>query len=127
MTENQKAATFIGWGHCAAGSWDWDKARLTFTCLLCGRVDPDGKHAPEPDMSKPENYMRAVESVVQANRFWSVILDVSTHECIFEEDAMPIKRPVKDIRCEGHDMGDAVVKALAALYDAEPTAQTLHR
>ena len=144
MTDNEKAASYHP---------DWkpgrrcdendvirgDEQRRPCTCGYDGdrqfvginmghsilRMEP---HAmPAPDMSDPRNYMRALESIVEANKFWGVNLDISTPpECRFEYCAMPIKKWQRDrsIYRDGATVAEAVVKALAALYDAEHAENT---
>lgn len=85
MTANEKAATFIGW---YAG-------------------------LPIPDMSKPDNYMRAFETVdsksyralsLDDGGSWGCELWVSFHRNVYEEGATP---------------AEAVINALVAFYDAK--------
>ena len=112
MTDNEKAATFIGWsptptnrGYCLAAT-----VRSQSSCFI----------AEAPDMSKPQNYMRALEALpdnrwpdmcLHENRHWRCSIwsqwnnDIGSHAIYWGGD--------------GETCGEAVVKALVALYDAE--------
>jgi hypothetical protein len=76
VTDNQKAATFIGWTGdlCKNSDWRWETAdRETGRCADCAftfSIDQDyppkflpGHIAPAPDMSDPRNYMKALEAL----------------------------------------------------------------
>lgn len=98
LSDNEKAATFIGW---YAG-------------------------LPIPDMSKPENYMRALEAV--ANGFSSYTIDVAFGCCAegwfvaLGDDygnGPWIDGAKRNIEREAPTIGEATVLALVALYDAE--------
>lgn len=107
LSDNEKAATFIGWNpdRCELTQMlphhpkDWCPSHKRYETVA-------------PDMSKPENYMRALGSLenlspsvgyrnVNNGSGWYCEIDGSD-DCCFYSSA-----------------GDAVVKALAALYDAQ--------
>jgi hypothetical protein len=104
MTANQKAATFIGW-----------KPDMTCKEALDFSNSKRGMHWHEaPDMSRPENYIKALDSIpreydVVIEDRWQVTIqrDTDTHGgtnfITFHVDT---------------DCGVAVVDALADLYDA---------
>jgi hypothetical protein len=85
MTENEKAATFIGWkrGDFRYETWPWDA----------------------PDMSRPENYMRAVGKLLEVGR---TVCFTPKYGVIIHDDHGLNLAEGKDCRA-----------ALAALYDAE--------
>jgi hypothetical protein len=97
MTENDKAATFIGWKpgqRCErwytlqSGSWCYD------------HKTKDAHDLPAPDMSDPRNYMKALEACDD----WQLAKE---NQMIWVE------------RGDCRKYGITPRKALAALYDAE--------
>lgn len=117
LSDNEKAATFIGWRVCS-GVWEeWRGMDRYFKCTGCSAEssgDGVGRQHGKPDfrasdMSDPRNYMKALEAVVpnfsirrtSANARWIVQWgdDKSQHY--------------------GQTMALAVMQALAALYDTE--------
>ena len=121
MNDNEKAASFIGWRECPnpEHNWIYSCDSHLFHCYGCGREDSIFAriHLPAPDMNKPENYMRALEA---SGRQFAV------------ERKYPATRDkglayACEITTNGHDAfacwyqtaAQAVVKALASLYDAE--------
>ena len=140
MTANDKAATYLGWnpnrcdGMCK-GWWDG-----SWVCDLCGQDGhgwstpangPDHSHlriehkpAKAPDMSKPENYMRALEtlnsgdipgpSIEGGEGTWEVTFYLG-HTIENSDGSLSARL----IRVEESTFSDAIVKALAALWDAE--------
>jgi hypothetical protein len=132
MTDNEKAATFIGW-----------KDADSNICLGYGIRHPDEPHyrcpcgwsaneyglhgmseargglkASTPDMIKPENYMRALEAVA------------AREDAIVETSLAPHRevefRLPNGVWIIGGNKGDSIaqaaINALAALYDAEHPA-----
>lgn len=102
MTENEKAATFIGW---EPGMMCPQVRRKAWKCTACGFYDKDLTGEPHsllaPDMSDPRNYMEALEGRDwERTRYRRWI--ISTPEYTYS--------------------GDTPVEALAALYDAEHPA-----
>ena len=119
LTDNEKAATFIGWKpdkRCGRAIW-----LLLEGCPDCDYWGDLGEHdVPCPLMSLPKNYMRALETLpdnrwpdmcLHENRHWHCSIwnqwdnDIGSHAIYWGGD--------------GETCGEAVVKALAALYDAE--------
>ena len=100
MTNNEKSATFIGWK-----PYEQD--------FVHGAIwrDEDGIRA--PDMSKPENYMRAlVEQIVSLEH------DYEGWHCSLAR-LMPEDSKVPVIPDWHETAGQAVISAFARLYDAE--------
>jgi hypothetical protein len=94
MTDNEKAATFIGW-----------KPSRT----------PGVANSPAPDMSDPRNYMKALEAVSAAG--YNITLEDRWQLTIDKE--MPEGQEhfvVYKLSLQQHNV---FVMALAALYDAE--------
>jgi len=96
MTENEKAATFIGWKpddcHCA--------------------LKPGAHGHFCPDMSRPENYMRALTCGRMVS--WGLKYDASRDGLICE------LRSARDAEIQvAGSSSHVVVLALAALYDQE--------
>ena len=119
LTNNEKAATFIGWKSPRL-------CRGTKRDRICGTHQRGDEHHIAgtnlfaPDMRKPGNYMRALEALpdnrwpdmcLHENRHWRCSIwnqwnnDIGSHAIYWGGD--------------GETCGEAVVKALAALYDAE--------
>jgi threonine synthase len=105
MTDNEKAATFIG----------WEGLRT--------------KILPAPDMANPSNYMKALEAVRRRGYTWEFggeaeHLIRTSDSRIYTTAIWGMGRPdlVKEVYGDSRINGDAasaVVAALAALYDAE--------
>jgi hypothetical protein len=104
MTDNEKAATFIGWREgvrCTA-------ERVWGTDACCDGHSAGGKKPhdiPAPDMSDPRNYMKALHELPVWFR-WEVTRD----DCMVTTD-------------KGQYIEPTPVAALAALYDAEHANQ----
>jgi hypothetical protein len=99
MNENEKAATFIGW------------RPTDFFCPYHGDgcLEPeceDRRKVPAPDMSRPRNYMKALEGLIQKYGAIQVTL---------VSGWVGISTP----GWERVANGDTWLDALAALYDAE--------
>lgn len=96
MTDNEKAATFIGWvGACDEHPWSGD--------VRCSKA---------PDMSKPENYMRALDRLHQRGAGF-VQWGNGCFATFNDEDGTDHTGPIKET------IAEAVVAFLVALYDAE--------
>lgn len=114
MTENEKAATFLGWkaGSICSGH------RAFCTCGF-------GHNQPllirSPDMTDPRNYMKALQAAAGRIPFvWICIDGNGAGSCHIEACAPEIvHQSAPTIMCEGDDLALEVIKALAALYDAE--------
>lgn len=127
MTDNEKAATFIGWKPdqtCVYPTehrrddfyWDYlGEVQLAF----CRHCRLPFEHRTAPDMRKPENYMKALVEVaaqghlvVLTNKAWERhwAITISWHESASE---------TATIERDGGSPSDVVIKALAAVYDAE--------
>ena len=100
MTDNEKAATFIGW------------TDGEFTCIYhepCPSDCRERKRKPlgAPDMSKPENYMRALNAL-PVELTWMIYRDAEgDHETRIDRF-----KPTVII-------GRTPLEALAALYDTQ--------
>jgi len=116
MTENEKAATFIGWKpddcHCA--------------------LKPGAHGHFCPDMSRPENYMRALETDAIRNRgdwriqYLTARAELPAHfSCYINYQTRYSRQRYKsnhyvcDAQGRGATVGQAIIAALAALYDQE--------
>lgn len=116
MTDNEKASTFIGWSldmKCAAD------CRLG-SHLYGYESIHDGDHLPPnlipaPDMSRPENYMRALDNLTADGWLWYISnhADKSVQTGIWRPDQHAVKLSPRT------DVWRSVVGTLAALYDAE--------
>lgn len=96
MTENEKAATFIGWrpgevceSEMGCPEWDMDQSSVFHRDHLVAA----------PDMSDPRNYTKALEGL-----WWERAMN----------GRWKVLRSGK-----AHGFGHTPQKALAALYDAE--------
>lgn len=126
MTENEKAATFIGWKSedrcndflvqyasdpiwkCRSGH-EFPKPR--------GRWKGGNTHEHSisaPDMSRPENYMQALDAI----EGYTLVRDEAGYSCALYDGKRRLKYepPI----CNRPTLAQAVTEALAALYDAEP-------
>lgn len=98
MTENEKAATFIGW----------------LPHITAGHREPPCDCTAAPDMSDPRNYMKAL--IATAKDYYVEIVP---------NDEVDGRVWVKIYRGgEPKIEGDQPIKALAALYDAEHSEAT---
>jgi len=113
MTENEKAATFIG----------WYPGQICEICALTdGCYDCDleiGTHIRKvPDMSRPENYMRALEG---GDFGYEMIYDPQLGDAAWW--SVDIYRDHRGNRVALGESrigrGDSVIQALAKLYDKE--------
>lgn len=118
MTDNEKAATFIGWNptvqcYCASKGLN--------------RMNPEHADLPiehsmsAPDMSDPRNYMKALEAIQARTNHGPIELRLS---CERDDDWKPTKyvwdmRLYKVLEDEHTVDWASPVKALALLYDAE--------
>lgn len=113
MTDNEKAATFIGWSPytCDDGH-----------CDFCGSRAFPHHPAQAPDMSDPRNYMKALENLGRdlsiAYRHESGIVQLTSWFC----DIAYQSSAFNEINAIGKSPSEAVTKALAALYDTESPA-----
>jgi len=120
VTDNEKAATFIGWKFCDGKPIWQNNPTLRFKCSKCERTEPDAidLHRPAPNMSKPENYMRALQAVFEAG--WCPCIEGdhhhggSTWKVFFGHALRDATESVLDL-----NISEGVRRALAALYDAE--------
>ena len=125
MTPNEKAATFIGWDP----TWRIPPEGHR----LYGRSgEPMQRRDPEPDMSKPENYMRALEALSEVELSKDddetfplcFSMEHDSHYCatfsirLWNTGGGINERPI-NVWGHGPTCGRAAVKVLAALYDAE--------
>jgi hypothetical protein len=144
MTENEKAATFIGWQPGQRCEGVPLPASVCWRCSSCGyEYGPfySGAHStPAPDMSDPRNYMKALEMVRVEGEYYPEIYTngigwLARFGKVIGpdfEDGSPFA--ICRIAKSHADLGSAVTRALAALYDArasergetvnEPSAQT---
>lgn len=102
MTNNQKAATFIGWTPCDRDPND------VLTCMVA--------HAPAPDMSKPENYVRALETRILNVLVAEVILD--SHDRRYGVQSKATAHYPVAHHGAGSTLGEAIINYLANVYDA---------
>jgi hypothetical protein len=122
MTDHEKAATFIGWvQEQTYGALGFKYAKW---CTL-----------PAPDMSKPENYMWALETLRQRGFTYSLGGDSvalmklraergSKDVRVYTVALWPSIDGSMDLNSEVHgdssnSIAEAVIKALAALYNTE--------
>jgi len=105
MTNNEKAATFIGWRHKECSicetAWSPETVQISVHMPMCS--------VRAPDMSKPENYMRALQAL-PADLMWNLGIDPYGYPYC---NIMSRMYGVQDTRGRGH----SVMDALAALYD----------
>lgn len=133
MTDNEKAATFIGWKpDCRGCEKSWE--HLDY---FNGRKSNEIRHHDAPDMSRPDNYMKALEAVRDKGYVWAL---GGQPEWLVQasRDRHPDGRGDERIHTvafwgyrhenlakEAYGNSDdgnaakAIGKALAALYDAE--------
>ncbi len=117
MTDNEKAATFIGWKpgeRCNTEGIAWlDCPHKQFkyhydggdTLGVCVEIEPHD--IPAPDMTDPGNYMKALEKIDPLKWKWNLARDY----CIIDDWE-------GNLEFEGR----TPVEALAALYDVEHPA-----
>ena len=114
MTDNDKAATYIGWKE---GEKCQRRHNEFMDRCSCGAdVELDERHdAAAPDMADPRNYMKALEGLPAAYQYDVARRDGKTVCMIWRSD-----RSDNDIECRQYIHEASVpVAALAALYDAE--------
>jgi hypothetical protein len=120
MTDNEKAATFIGWREgtmCKAPKKPVDDREFgDVWCPSCNEVFGCGDHDVVcPDMSDPRNYMKAL---TDDKSFASLALTRDWHNEGWRCE-LHINNWTPAIQRDRKTAGEAVVAALAALYDAE--------
>lgn len=108
MTDNEKAATFIGWKPFAQSSWgEW--------------ADERGNVA--PDMGDPRNYMKAWHSFYPNRPYQRIIVETNTGIWPTWRFKVWIESTMGDGRLTNcypvDEIGRGIVKALAALYNTE--------
>ena len=128
MNDNEKAASFIGWRECPnpKHNWIYSCDSHLFHCYGCGREDSIFAriHLPAPDMSKPDNYMRALEGILRADSSMSWPSGFSFHCPAYENGKIKgtwrvdiqHKYQVKGI---GAEKGLAAREAIARYYDKQ--------
>ena len=136
MTPNQKAASAVKWspGQRCQGLRSSEDGRPAWGFCSCGYWGPVGQsHAvPEPDMSRPQNYMRALEAVACRKPYLDLelkSLGCEDGKClwVFGGAREGESRPFIETRHSMTDAGSAIVPWLAALYDAEhPESAEVH-
>ena len=104
MTENERAATFIGWKPGMVHRLV--SMGITTVSVLCDADDPRAQPLEAPDMSDPCNYMRALEGLPH-NTCWSI-------DCVVPRVRVRIWN-----RAGMFVSGGNAREALAALWDAE--------
>ena len=103
MTDNEKAATFIGW----APAQVCDRSDDDGWCQVHNAVCDQGEHAiVAPDMTDPRNYMRALKT-----RFREAVKESNADK--YEEIHAAL---VRILACEDDK---AAVEYLADVYDTE--------
>lgn len=117
LSDNEKAATFIGWkptlgpstvcfcGHTAHHHGALKPSACNKCC--CNKYDKANK--PAPDLSDPRNYMKALEGLGRRTIWWELYWDDATSQVALLITAHFIYQRIEN----------SVVRALAALYDAE--------
>jgi hypothetical protein len=142
MTDNEKAATFIGWKPN-------EKCNLTLvTCMHFdqpwfdreseeskrwvkegGQYPPFAEHPiPAPDMTDPRNYMKAWHGYSAKFPYRRIVVETNTGI----KPTWRFKVWIEDTIGQGmltncypvDDIGVGIVKAIAALYDAEQSVNT---
>jgi hypothetical protein len=122
VTPNEKAATFVGWE--PNKQCNRQRFRIDYSgaeCWDCGKRVGTSEIRPHiaemPDMSKPENYMRALEGLVERRWLWFIAnhADGSIQVKIWRADvSMFAREPARR-----QAIGTLAIQALATLYDAE--------
>jgi hypothetical protein len=126
MTNNEKAATFIGWKPNTPCPYkelptDW------FSKCLCGTAEetnlgnlPD-HFEPAPDMSKPENYMKLWHTFADNDKYW--ILQLETNKGL--HPTKRFKLWIEDIgtqlltNCYAVDnIGEGIIKVFSHFYES---------
>ena len=122
MTDNEKAATFIGWKFCGSGDLEYESQR-TAACRVCGARGPIGTLHRAPDMTIPNRYMKALEGLAhRIMRLWPALECAETlkFQCwIYDRWDEESEDCITLAHTYGESFGEAAIKALAALYDAE--------
>jgi len=122
MTDNEKAATFIG----------WEPDAVDRICEVCGarksqveqkwqdgHIFGNGGTLSAPDMSDPRNYMKALEAINAAGHWFPEIM-TNGIGWLFRFGRMHAEIvPIINIAKSHKEHGQAATLALAALYDAE--------
>lgn len=112
MTDNEKAATFIPWQRCTCSGPPFGALPSIGIHGLAGQCGTCYGFFGAPDMTKPENYMQALETLPRKYN-----IDIEDRWQVTIQDP---ERPEQwtffsvDTNC-----GVAVLKTLALLYDAE--------
>jgi hypothetical protein len=117
MTDNEKAATFIGWKrlqHCEDTTWTLeDEGGRCDECgyLVVGPIGAGNRFHDRiaPNMSKPENYMKALEGLRYPQSFDLFSLVNNRFRCALNRAVIG----------DGDTVGLAVTEALARRFDAE--------
>lgn len=107
LNENEKAATYIGWkpgqpSDCRFDDSDRYCRNGTEHCYIDHAIATKAA----PDMSRPDNYMRALDREM---------CELSRDYDGWQLDLARLKAPA----IWYSTAGEAIIKALAALYDAE--------
>jgi len=115
LTDNEKAASYIGWKrerccivYSKAARRVFASAASTSFCE-CGAPYSEVHDIPAPAMRQPENYMRALLAASQHRRIEIVLLGMGCTVTIFRD---PRNQYIAA-------QGETPVAALAALYDTE--------
>lgn len=111
LTDNEKAATYIGWvpnTPCTERHVEW------FTRCPCGSdAEPEQPHNKAcPVMNWPENYMRAFEEASEPSLFW----DLGYWYCHLYTGTVPNRYKIVGT---GNTVSEAVFSALVILYNEE--------
>jgi len=113
MTDNEKAATFIGWKpgmvHRAVSMG------ITTVSVPCDADDPRAHPLEAPDMSRPENYMKAAREVYRM-----LFVEDDARLTAFQRSGL--MDIIETVLYE--DAPTSLIAWLAGFYDAEhPEAQ----
>lgn len=131
MSDNEKAATFIGWD--VGQPCDYPLKPISgpddMFCFECNIPAQDIHYKPAPDMSDPRNYMKAIEAI----RIRGYVVSFGGDPEWYKE-LRPNHRSFSmaiwgyrdnlvhetyDPRTGADDLAGSVIGTLAALYDAE--------
>lgn len=121
MTDNEKAATFIGWREGAVYT---ECTHVTVDNVEYGCPTCIHSH-PAPNMTRPENYMRAWEAVHSGDLYADVCFGTCAEGYFVRVGDDYTAKGIDDehydqpIEVSERTLGEAMVSALAALYDAE--------
>lgn len=113
MTPNEKAASFIG--EVCDGEVVYVRSQRRFKCKKCKKDNAAyaGWVHGVPDMSRPENYIRALERTIESG--FSPALE---YHALNNEWIVSLGESSGFERC-ATTLGEAVIKTLVALYDEE--------